>query len=433
MARSLLRQLEQIRRAATYDDDIAGANTSLVAEPTSSGSLEQDTNIFRTLLKQMKGTTNWYDDPGKYFDPTNTDIGNAKNKQLSFASISGSTLDAKTIILAVTAENGGVGYTVTTGASGVLITTSTRYATAANRTGLPIYASVSGTYVDELGSDNVCRVDVVNMATNSEIEVSPGVNLYAKLHDGADFGGTGGGTDVYARFYTGAAPGTLATLPAGISKVGFVYPYRKRLSDVEEYEWLRTDFINSWEGDVELIEDISNLWAFTGASNDDLNPAPWTNIGAGYLLTSNPSNLKSAIDLLNDGIGSMSFGVGTTYINGDTMVAESLVDLDAALKAVADQIAAGIGEKYVESVTGSPIAKNVAHTLPTAITSYTPSSAGGQEGKNMDVYVDGQLLAADTGAAGANADRDYGETTGTSVTFRFDIQVGRNITYVVRQ
>jgi len=51
----------------------------------------------------------------------------------------------------------------------------------------------------------------------------------------------------------------------------------------------------------------------------------------------------------------------------------------------------------------------------------------------MDIYVDGQLLAADTGSNGANADRDYGETSTSQVTFRFDIQTGRNITYMVRQ
>ena len=105
MARSLLRQLEQIRRAATYNDDVASANTSAVAEPTVSGSLEQDTNVFRTLMKQLKGTTNWYDDPGKYFDPTNTDGSNTANKQLSLSNIKDNTLDSKTIILAVSNDN----------------------------------------------------------------------------------------------------------------------------------------------------------------------------------------------------------------------------------------------------------------------------------------------------------------------------------------
>ena len=261
MARSLLRQLEQIRRAATYDDQVAGVNDGPTAEPSLSGSLEHDTNILRTIIRQMKGTQDWFTDLGKYYDPTQTDGSNTPLKQLSFDNIKGNTLDAKTIILAVTADNNGVGYDVTTGASGVLIATTTRYATSDNRTGLPIFASTAGSYVDENGADNVCRVDVVNMATDSEIEFG-GYTIYAKLHDSVDFGATGSGTNVYARFYSN---GAVTTLPAGISKVGFVYPYRKRLSDVQEYEWLRTDFINSWEGDVELIEDISNLWAFTGA------------------------------------------------------------------------------------------------------------------------------------------------------------------------
>ena len=94
-------------------------------------------------------------------------------------------------------------------------------------------------------------------------------------------------------------------------------------------------------------------------------------------------------------------------------------------------INAGIGEKYIESVS-STITKNVEHALPYSIT-YTPDATSGQEGSNMDVYIDGQLLAADTGSFGANADRDYGETSASGITFRFDIQEGRNITYVVRE
>jgi hypothetical protein len=101
------------------------------------------------------------------------------------------------------------------------------------------------------------------------------------------------------------------------------------------------------------------------------------------------------------------------------------------LQVVEDSVAAGVGEKYVESVAAL-ISANVEHPLPYSI-SYTPDSTAGREGKNMDVFVDGQLLAADTGAAGANADRDYGETTTSGITFRFNIQADRNITYVVRQ
>jgi hypothetical protein len=425
MARSLLRQLEQIRRAATYDDAVASVNTSAVAEPTVSGSLEQDTNVLRTLLKQVKGSTNWFDAPEKYFDPTNTDGSNTANKEVTLSGISGHTLDSKTIILAVSADNSGAGYPVTTASSGILVTTTTRYATTADRTGLPIFASTAGEYYDEGGGDNVCRVDIVNVATDSEIVDGSGNVIYGKLWDGLDGAGTGEGTDVFVKFY---ANGAGCNMPAGVSGVVAVYPHRKRLTDVQEYEWLRTDFISSWEGDIELIEDISNLWAFTGASDNDGDAGPWTNTGAGYLLQTDPDDLKTAIDLLNTGVGARQDG---TYISATDTISESLVDLDSAVDALADSIAAGIGEKYVESVT-TLISKNTAHTIPYSVT-YTPEDDAGREGKNMDVYVDGQLLAADTGANGINADRDYGETSTSSVTFRFDVQVGRNITYVVRQ
>lgn len=98
IGRSLLRQYEQIRWSATYDDTVANVNTSAVAEPTvTSGSemrLEPDMNVLRTLTKQVKGTTNWYDDLGMYFDPTNTTSGSDNLKQMSLENIKGKTLDS---------------------------------------------------------------------------------------------------------------------------------------------------------------------------------------------------------------------------------------------------------------------------------------------------------------------------------------------------
>lgn len=106
-------------------------------------------------------------------------------------------------------------------------------------------------------------------------------------------------------------------------------------------------------------------------------------------------------------------------------------DSGTDLTTLAGLITSSSADKYVET-TDSEVTKNTEHELPGSIT-YTPVSISGTEGKNMDVYVGGQLLMADTGAAGVNADRDYGETTTSGVTFRFDIQSGRNITYVIRQ
>ena len=434
MARSLLRQLEQIRRAALYDDAVVDANTSAVAEPTVSGSLEEDTNVIRTLLKQLKGTTNWYDAPPDYFDPTNTDAISTANKSATLNNISGNTLDAKTIIVAVSDDNSGNGYTVSGTSTGVMLSpVTTNYADAANRLGLPIFASTtnSGAYYDLGGNDNVCRVDIINTSNDGEFITTAGDTVYGKFHDGADFGGTGETSDVYVRLYANNAPIDMSSVSGTVTNIKFVYPVRKRLSDMQEHEWLRTDFISSWEGDIELIEDINNMWGFTGASNNvDSTTGTWTNTSASYLLQSDPSSLKTAIDLINDGVGSRLFAE-ENYISSGATITAALDALDQEIKDLSDSIASGVGEKYTESV-GVAITKNVAHTLPYSIT-YTPEDTAGREGMNMDVFVDGQLLAADTGANGVNADRDYAETSSTSVTFRFGVHVGRNITYVVRQ
>jgi len=436
MARSLIRQLEQIRRAATYDDAVSGANTSAVAEPTVSGSLEEDTNVLRTMVRQTKfGTTsgtNWYDDLGNYFDPTDTDAGNTENKELTLTNLKNNTLDAKTIILAVSDDNSGSGYAVSGSDTGVLLSPiTTNYADPENRTGLPIFASTAnnGSYYDEGGADRVCRIDVINTATDAEFVDTNGDVVYAKFHDGADFGGSGENTDVYARFYADGSAIDWSTV-SGVSNVKFIYPARKVLANMQEYEWLRTDFVSSWEGDYELVEDISNLWSYTGATDGDDSPQPWNNASAYYLLQSDPTSLKAAVDAINDGVGNRTF-TESNYVSDGDGITDALDALDVALQDVEDSVSAGVGEKYVESVA-SLISANVEHPLPYSI-SYTPVSTAGREGMNMDVYVDGQLLAADTGVAGVQADRDYGETTTSGITFRFNIQAGRNVTYVVRQ
>ena len=428
MARSLLRQLEQIRWSYDYDDNVAGANSISVAEPTTSGSLEEDANILRTMLNQIKGDTYWYSEPKTYFDPTSTTSGSTESKTLNLVNIQNHTLDAKTIILAVSNDNSGNGWSVSVNDAGELLTgITTRYATNNNRMGLPIYApgaytgdDASGIF-DESGTDNICRVDIVNMDTDSEIVDSNGYTIYGKLYNGADYSGTGNGTDVYVKYWANNA---VATMASGVSSVAFIYPQRKRLTDMAEYEWLRTDFISSWEGDVELIEDISNLWSYTGASDNTTDPS-WDNTTANYILQSDPDDLTTAINLLNTQIGDRTY-TGNYIDSGDT-ITESLEELDVALAAMN---AASVN-KYIEEVS-TLISRNVVHALPNNLT-YTPDSTSGEEGSNMDIYVDGQLLTSDTGVAGVNADRDYAESTASGIAFRFDVQVGRNITYMIRQ
>lgn len=480
MARSLLEQLTQIRRSRTYDDAVVGVCTSAVAEPTISGSLEEDLNVIRTLMKGLKGTVDWFGDLGNYFDPTNTDLGSTDTKDLNLNNISGNTLDSKTVIIAVSDDNSGSNYTVSGTSTGVLISNTTAYATPTDRRGLPIFDSVAntGSYWDEGGSDNTCRIDVLN--TVNDAEFTDGTYLiYAKFHDGADFGGTGTGSDVYIRFYKNGSPCDLSG--TNVVSIKFVYPQRRVMSAMQEHEWLRTDFVSSWEGDIELIEDISNLWSFTGASDNTIDPT-WNNTGTNYLLNGDPDDLMEAIDNLNDGIGDATY-TSTYLTNGeditvslntlglgiesnDTDISTNVTDIsnleaaagtstglagldyssnnyiidNTSLKTAIGALDAAVGitaggNKYIEEITSS-IVKNTYHSLPIAAVlagGYTPSSTVGREGANMDIYISGQLLAADTGIDGVNADRDYGETTTSGITFRFKISKDTNITYIIRQ
>lgn len=428
MARSLLRQLEQIRGSETYNAAVADMYTAGVAEPVVSGTLEEDLNVVRSLMKELKGTTNWYGDLENYFDPKDTDVSSTENKDLNLLSLKNNTLDAKTILIAVAEDNTSSGFTVASGTAGVLtasgVITNPTYATDANRCGLPIFGSSS--YFDETSGDSVVRVDVLDMSTDSEFE-DGGATIWAKMYDGAANGGVGDGVDVYFKFYKGTSPGVECTLSTDdVTSVKFVYPKRKTLADMAEHEWLRTDFVSSWEGDVELIEDITNLWNYTGAADGETAPT-WLNTGSHYALDGNPTDLEAASNDINDAIGDRDY-VEENYFSSGSTIADALDALDQQVKDNEDAIGSSSAEKYVESVSVD-VNKNTPHNTPAA---YTPVATVGEEGSNMDVYVNGQLLAADTGAAGANADRDYAETSTSTVTFRFKLHSGMNVTYIIR-
>jgi len=429
MARSLIRQLEQIRRAATYDDAVLNVNLASVAEPTISGSLEEDTNVLRTIVKQLKGTTNWFDAPPKYFDPTDTDAINTENKDATLDNFAGNTLDAKTIIVAVSDDNSGSGYTVSGTNTGVMLTKSTAYATAENRTGLPIFSSTtnSGTYYDEGGFDNVCRIDVINTATDTEFVTADGYTVYAKFHDGADFGGSGDGTDVYVKLYTSNGPYTVVS--GSPTLLTMVFPYRKVLSEMEEYEWLRTDFVNSWEGNSIIVDEISGLWSYIGASNNEVNPN-WTVISGSPMVNNLNGSIHSAIDAFNDEFGSRIF-TENNYITSGQSFTDSLDVIDKNIHTLYQAASDKIADKYIE-VLDTDIGTLTAHLIPDGL-SYTPNSTEGQEGSNMDVYINGQLLSACTGLNGINKDKDYMEIDSNHISFTSKIHKYTNITYMIRE
>jgi len=456
-----------------YDDNIADANTVDVAEPTTTGvdpdykadeydytdTLQHDLNVLRTMLKQVKGGSDWYEDLGTYFDPTTTDSGSSNTKDLNLENLSGQTLDAHTIILAVSADNSGSGFTVSGTDEGFLFTPiDSRYADWVDRRGLPIFQSSanSGDFVDEGGSDDVCAIDLIDLSTGSEFKDVSDDIIYAKFHDGEDHSGTGEDTDVYVKFYTEAGPYTWTG--SDPTEIMMVYPFRRVLSEMEEYEWHRTDFVNGFEGDAEIVDDVSNLWDYTGASNHETDPV-WDNVSDEYVIVSGTGDQETAINALNTAIGARSYGqpglildengnsfeinddgdllllgegdgTGGYIIDGDE-IANSIDDLDIALGALSDTLDSLLGTKITEEVSGD-ITAGVEHILPDSNV-YTPYDTSGQEGKNMEVWLDGQLLSASTGVGGVNDDRDYAETSVSGITFSEDVYQYSNIIYYIKQ
>lgn len=455
--RSLLSQLEQIAGSFQYNDIVADINTGVVSEPadsTVSGSLEYDLNILRSHLRQVKDwDSDWYGAIPTYVLAVDGTTVSGSLKELSNPSHgTGNVLDAKSIIIPVEYPSSVGSVAVSPTASGVLVTTSTQYATSSDRRGLPIYSSATGTYYDEGGNDRVVRVDILDASNDQEFTGSNGEVVFGRLWDGLDAGGTGDGTDVFVHFYT--VSGTYSWDAGDPSDIRIVYPQRKILSEMDEWDWLRTDFISSWEGDVELVEDISNLWSFTG-SGDGVTDPTWTNTTTYYLLDGNPTDLETAINDINDGVGDRDYTDGLVLTDDQTITASldalnvaigdrnyteenyvtdgesltsSIDSLDQALwdlYTTVSGISSG-GEKYVYT-TSSVITKDTLWPLPYGIT-YTQYSSDTQPGRYMDVYVDGQLLAADYATLG---DNDYEETTTSGITFHFAVRANANIILVV--
>jgi hypothetical protein len=365
----------------------------------------------------------------------------------------GNVLDAKSIIVPVEYPSGGATVAVSTTDSGTLITVSTQYAVDADRRGLPIYSSATGTYYDEGGEDRVVRVDLLDASNDQEFAGSNGEVVFGRLWDGLDAPtGSGIGTDVFVHFYT--VSGTYTWDAGDPSDIKIIYPQRKILSEMDEWEWLRTDFVSSWEGDVELVEDISNLWSFTGAGDGVTSPT-WDNTTAYYLLDGNPSDLEAGINDINDGVGDRDYTDGLVltdnqtitaslellnvaigdrdyteenYVTDGETVTSSIDALDMALWDLETTIS-GISAvaKYVYTMTSATPAET-GITLPYGL-AYTPNASDTQPGLHMDIYVDGQLLAADYSTLG---DNDYEETDVNTWTPHFAIRNKANITYFIR-
>lgn len=170
------------------------------------------------------------------------------------------------------------------------------------------------------------------------------------------------------------------------------------------------------------------MWSYTGASNNESSPA-WSDTSDYHPIVSGTESLLAGLNLLNTEIGSRAYS-NDYYITSGESITNGLDDLDMSMNTLSQTVAGGVEDKYIVTVDQDYEA-DTAYTLPVGV-SYTPSAASSQQGMNMDVYLDGQLLSASTGAGGVNEDKDYAETSPTTITFHFDIYQYSNLMFKVR-
>lgn len=127
MPRSFLSQALQVEASVTYDDTIASPHTVGVAEGQTT--IEGDLNVFRTLVKDLQGTTNWYDASdmsvngiaGKYFIALLAPAGFTTGTAIT---ATGSTTAFDSVIKGITGHNDGAGSST---AEGVIVGSTKAY------------------------------------------------------------------------------------------------------------------------------------------------------------------------------------------------------------------------------------------------------------------------------------------------------------------
>lgn len=150
-----------------------------------------------------------------------------------------------------------------------------------------------------------------------------------------------------------------------------------------EANWFDAPVQSLTDFDAGISGSLANIYSFTGMSGrDDSSPTYSSTI----VVTQNGS--------LETAIGELDAAIAT--VNIDKAVERLLADVSS----------------------GS------AHTIPDSL-SYTPAG----DGENMEVYFNGQLLQASTGAE----ERDYEETSTTTIKFTFTVPANSYLTFLIRQ
>lgn len=442
MPRSLLSQILQVDGSATYNDTVSNPHTPGVAE--AQDNLEGDLNVFRSLLKDLQGTTNWYDSvdlsvdaiSGKYF--IQTDHSSGFDNVATGTGTSTTAFD--TAIKDITNHNNGSGSSTSTG----VILNSTRPYRIEVRDhdsqdpiddgdNNEVYGRLSwdgSNYIVNWYSNQSGTETAYNFTTSVNVDVATVLVSYpykdltwdrfidSGFHDVVGPVGTIDDDSVAVNGMNFLLNGltTQAQINDKLDKLGST-------ANGEGASGIAIENINTYysgddveaaltELDTQIGGDTSSTYDFTEnnvlADNDPIYPA------------------INKLDLKWGDLSSVNVGEGASLVGiEDAGNYTTATDVESAIQELYGAIEDVSGWQKYQATTTSPISSGANYDLPDA---YTVGS-----GANLDVYFKGQLLMEGAG-------NDYQEVSGSGgtggvgqISFLFTVPNSSNLTFMIRK
>jgi len=439
MGRSLLFQLEQIAASATYDDAVGSVHTAGVAEGQSH--LEGDQNVFRTMLKAIKGTTNWWDAPIKSIQDLADKFFIQPVHLAGFENVAtgtgGSTTAFDTVLKTITNHANGAGGA---SAEGIVLDVTRAYKliirdhltqdALTDGSNNEIYGRLSYTggnyvvtwysYVNGVetaytftGSANVDLAYVAVSRKFQDLDWSQFLDF--EFHDITGLSGsvTDDNVSVDGMSFLLAGLTTQAGVNLKVDKLGSTAAGEGasgvKISDSSNY-YTGTDIETALdELEAQLGGDSSVAYDF----------------GENNVLADNDAVYAALnkLDLKFGDLASAANGEGASLVSiEDAGGFTSQTTVEGALQEIFQSLEDVSGWEKVSETTSGVITSGTSHTIPGSKT-FTQATGG----LNMDIFFNGQLLLEGAG-------NDYTEDAGgTSFKPLFDIPSGANLTYMIRK
>lgn len=439
MPRSIFSQQLQLEASVSYNDAIASPHTAGVAEGQTN--MEGDLNVFRTLMKNLLGKTNWYDQADMHLTGIANKFFIEQYHESGFENVATGTGTSSTAfstaISAITNHNNGGGNSTT---EGVIVDSTKAYRIAVRNatdknpiddgSGNEVYGRLAwnGTSYEISWYSNVAGTETAyNFASSLNVDIAAvvvsrpfknmswGVFLDPSFHDVAGLSGTLDDSNVLT--------GPWSFLLTGDTTAQQAFDKLDKLGSAANGEGASGIAVENAAGyftgaDIEAL--LGELATQLGGDSSTTYDFSENNV-----LADNDAVYAALekLDLKWGDLASANTGEGASLVGiEDSAGVFTATDVEAALKELYDAIQDVGGWEKISETTASPITSGTSHTIPGGA-SFTPSTGG----LNMDVYFSGQLLTAGAG-------NDYTEDAGgTSIKFLFTVPKNKNITYQIRK